>query len=218
MTKCVDDSLLWSDDLQSSFFQAVDWLHLCGCNGITFHHNKFQFGQKFPFCTVTFAGFEIMTDHVKPCQKFIEAIANFPTPTNIHNIRSWFGLINHVSYAFASSEKLQLLPHLLQSDTPFIWSNQMNDLFPESKLAIIHEIENGIIIFDKTKPTCLATDWSKNGLGYWLLQKHCLCLPTTPFCCKTGWKTTLDGNRFTSKTESRYAPIESEALALVDNF
>ena len=32
MTKCVDDPLLWSDDLQSSFFQAVGWLNLCGCN------------------------------------------------------------------------------------------------------------------------------------------------------------------------------------------
>ena len=61
---------------------------------------------------------------------------------------------------------------------PFIWSNQMNDLFRESKLAIIHEIENSITIFDKTKPICLAIDWSKNGLGYWLLQKHCICLPT----------------------------------------
>ena len=50
--------------------------------------NKFQFGQDI----VTFAGFEITMDHVKPCEKFIEAIPNFPTPTNIHSIDSWFGL------------------------------------------------------------------------------------------------------------------------------
>ena len=30
MTKCVDDLLLWSDILESSFSQAVDWLDLCG--------------------------------------------------------------------------------------------------------------------------------------------------------------------------------------------
>ena len=29
-------------------------------------------------------------------------------------------------------------------------------IFQESKLAIIHEIENDITIFDKTKPTCFA--------------------------------------------------------------
>ena len=35
-------------------------------------------------------------DHVKPYQKFIEAIANFPMPTDIHDNHSWFGLINQV--------------------------------------------------------------------------------------------------------------------------
>ena len=34
-------------------------------------------------------------------------------------------------------------------------------------------------------------------------------------CCKEGWKTVLVGSRFTSSAESRYAPIEGEALAVV---
>jgi len=37
-----------------------------------------------------------------------------------------------------------------------------------------------------------------------------------PFCCDDGWKTTLVGSHFTNKAESHYAPIEGEALALVD--
>jgi hypothetical protein len=71
-------------------------------------------------------------------------------------------------------------------------------------------------IFGKSKPTCLATDWSKDGIGFWLFQKHCKCSPTKPFCCKTGWRVTLVGSRFTSGAESRYAPVEGEALAVVD--
>ena len=55
-------------------------------------------------------------------------------------------------------KKLQPLWHLLQPDALFIWSNEMNDLFQQPKLGIIHEIENGITIFDKTKLTFLATD------------------------------------------------------------
>ena len=27
-TKCTDDTLLWANDITSSFFQAVDWLYL----------------------------------------------------------------------------------------------------------------------------------------------------------------------------------------------
>jgi hypothetical protein len=37
-----------------------------------------------------------------------------------------------------------------------------------------------------------------------------------PFCCASGWKTTLVGSRFTHPAESRYAPIEGEALAVAD--
>ena len=44
MTKCIDNSLLWSDNSETSLFQAVDWLDLCGGNGITLHPEKFQFG------------------------------------------------------------------------------------------------------------------------------------------------------------------------------
>ena len=37
-----------------------------------------------------------------------------------------------------------------------------------------------------------------------------------PFCCSTGWQITLVGSRFTGSAESRYAPIEGEALAVAD--
>ena len=39
-----------------------------------------------------------MTDtEVKPLPKYLDAIATFPRPTNISDIRSWFGLVNQVS-------------------------------------------------------------------------------------------------------------------------
>ena len=74
----------------------------------------------------------------------------------------------------------------------------------------------GVRIFASNKHTGLATDWSKDGLGFWLLQKHCLCASSTPFCCKDGWKVTLVGSRFTHSAESRFAPIEGEAFAVAD--
>ena len=33
-TKCIDDTLLWTDNVTASSFQAVDWLDICGLNGI----------------------------------------------------------------------------------------------------------------------------------------------------------------------------------------
>ena len=35
-----------------------------------------------------------------------------------------------------------------------------------------------------------------------------------PNCCQTGWKITLAGSRFLQDAETRYAPIEGEALAV----
>ena len=52
MTKCIDDTLMWSDDLKESFFQAVKWLDICGNNSIILNPEKFQFGKS----TVEFAG------------------------------------------------------------------------------------------------------------------------------------------------------------------
>ena len=92
----------------------------------------------------------------------------------------------------------------------------MQSLFEESKSVIISEIEEGVRICDASRPTCLATDWSKTGIGFWLFQKHCNCLGNKPFCCRDGWKITLAGSRFTHPAESRYAPVEGEALAVAD--
>ena len=171
-----------------------------------------MFGQD----TVTFAGFEITNNHVRPCQKYLDAILNFPRPSNITDVRSWFGFINQVSYAFATADRMLPFREALKSGSKFSWADELNQLFEESKKVIVSEIEHGVQIFDKSKPTCLATDWSKEGIGFWLFQKHCDCPADRPFCCNTGWKVTLVGSRFTHPAESRYAPVEGDALAVVD--
>lgn len=211
-TKCVDDALLWDDSIEESFHHTVDYLDTCGNNGITLNPSKFDFARS----TVEFAGFEIAPTRVRPCPRFIEAILKFPTPRNITDIRSWFGLINQVSYAFAAADKMIPFRNLLKPGTRFVWTKELDDLFEESKAVITHEIHRGVEIYDKSLPTCLVSDWSREGIGFWLLQKHCDCSSHRPFCCKTGWRIVLVGSRFTSGAESRYAPVEGEALALVD--
>ena len=210
-TKCIDDTLLWSDSIEECFFHTIRWLDTCGRNGITLNPRKFVFAAN----TVEFAGFEISLNSVRPCEKYFTAIRDFPTPKNITDIRSWFGLVNQVSYAFSTTDKMLPFRDLLKPGLKFKWDETLDQVFHTSKEHIISEICNGVQIFDKTKPTCLATDWSQNGIGFWLSQKHCSCPSSTPFCCRTGWKPTLFGSRFTHAAESRYAPIEGEALAVV---
>ena len=209
-TKCVDDTLLWSNSIEESSWQVVNWLDVCGHNGIILHKDNFVFASD----TVEFAGFQTGPDSVSLCPRYLKAILDFPTPKNNTDAPSWSGLLNQVSYAFSMATHMQPFRQLLKPGTKFVWNDHLNNLFEESKRAIVKEIEEGIRIFDPAKPTCLTTDWSKTGIGFWLFQKHCQCPGLKPFCCHDSWKITLVGSCFTHPAESRYAPIEGEALAV----
>ncbi|QQP41278.1 Uncharacterized protein FKW44_015594 [Caligus rogercresseyi] len=51
---------------------------------------------------------------------------------------------------------------------------------------ISEAIRDGVTIYDPERKTCLRTDWSKEGIGYYLSQKHCECDAQTPDCCNDG--------------------------------
>ena len=209
--KCVDDTLLWANDIDESFIKTVQYIELCGRNGIILNPTKFTFAAN----EVEFAGFNITLTNVRPSNKYLRAIQDYPTPRNLTDIRSWFGLVNQVSYTFSKAKVMEPFRQLLKPDSRFEWTDELDCAFNASKITIISEIEEGVKIFEKSRTTCLATDWSKSGIGFWLLQKHCTCPGSKPFCCNSGWKVTLVGSRFTHAAESRYAPVEGEALAVV---
>ena len=180
--------------------------------GCTFNPNKFQFGQK----EVNFLGFLVTEDGVKTTNQFRESILNFPPPQNTTDVRSWFGCVNQVSYSFASAPLMAPFRHLLSSKVPFEWSEELQTAFEASKKEILAQCEKGVRSFNPELPTALATDWAKLGLGFWLCQKHCDCPFKTqpiPGCCPSGWQTVYCGSKFCSPAESRYHPIEGEALA-----
>ena len=57
--------------------------------------------------------FKITMEGIKPTDKYVEAIRNFPTPTNISEMRGWFRLINQVAYSFVRTEHMAIFCHLL---------------------------------------------------------------------------------------------------------
>ena len=62
----------------------------------------------------------------------------------------------------------------------------------------------------------MQTDWSRQGVGYLVLQKNCNCtLEKAPTRCNDGWNLVFAGSRFTNDAESRYSSSEGEALAVV---
>ena len=76
-------------------------------------------------------------------------------------------------------------------------------------------MKESVRLFDPSRLTCLATDWSVNGVCFFLMQKYCNCNAKTPACCPNGWKLCLVGSRFTHPAEGRNAPLQGDALAVL---
>ena len=175
-----------------------------------FKSKKFQFAQ----IEVEFVGFCISKNGIKYLPKYLDAIQNFPTPSNVTDIRSCFGMVNQVANYAQLRELMTLFQPFLSPRVKFLWTPELDNKFNESKEAIVDAIKQGVEIFDIARRTCLRQDWSKRGIGYYLSQKYCQCTSQLPDCCENGWKVTSVGSRFLHGAEERYAPIEGEALAV----
>ena len=215
--RCVDDSLLYSNSLEKAFYQAANYLHLMGSNGIIQCPEKFQFGSK----TVDWAGFTIGPDSVKPLTKHTEAVRSYPTPVSITDLRSFMALLQQVAYCYAISPAVSQFRHLLKPTEPWRWTQEINEVFEQAKKVIAEKVEEGVRLFDPKLHTGLLTDWCQDGFGHILCQKHCDCplregQPANLNCCKTGWKVCSVGSRFCNTAEANYSPTDGEFTGLVD--
>ena len=210
-TKCVDDVAQWDTDIEDHWWRIIDFLELLGHNGVLQNFDKFQFCQR----AVDFAGFHVNETELKPLEKYLRAISEFPTPTRTTDIRSWFGLVHQVSHYNQLTKMLEPFKPFLSPKVKFEWNDELDKAFEDSKKAIIDAIKEGVEIFDPLKHTCLQPDFSEKGIGYFLSQKHCSCFgPHIPGLCEHIWRITLAGSRFLRPAETRYAPVEGEALAI----
>ena len=90
-------------------------------------------------------------------------------------------------------------------------------LFEQTKSSILDSLKHDLAYFDTTKQTALVTDWSKQGIGFVVLQKHCSCTGEgPPLCCKNGWKLAFCNSRHLQPSESNYAR-PNKSLAEIDN-
>ena len=211
--KCIDDTLIWAETTEESFFRTCEFLDRCGRNGIILNPTKFQFAEDI----VQFLGFEVGVDSVKPGKKYYTAINDFPRPTTLSDMRSYFGLVEQVAYTFYASIVMAPFRELLKPGNAIkgqiYWDEYMEEMFLSSKVEIIRAMEEGVRMFDPKLPTAVGSDWSKEGLGHTLAQKHCQCPGRNPRCCHTGWKFVAFASRFTHPAERNYSPVEGECLS-----
>ena len=124
-------------------------------------------------------------------------------------------MINQVDWAYSVGTVMLPFRHLVKWDLHFIWNKNLEDSFEHSKNVIVDLVRKGISTFEKCLATCLAPDWSKEGMGFLLLQKSCSCdIEKAPVSCPEGWCLIFAGSRFCIDARRRYATIKGEATVI----
>ena len=118
-------------------------------------------------------------------------------------MRSFFGLVNQLSSSTSDiASLLTPLRPLLSTKNDFTWAADHDHAFTTIKQSLT--VAPILSFFDATRPSRLCTDASRHGLGFVLQQR-------TP---EGTWTLIQAGSRFLTDTESRYAVIELEMLAV----
>lgn len=196
--KVVDDILCYGDTFKELIETIQKVMIRCREHQITLAPHKFVIGTE-----VKFVGFIIGRDGVRADPSKIEAISNFPAPTNISELRSFFGMVNQfASFSSKIATVSEPLRSLLSTKVKFLWIDDHQKAFEQTK----RELSSPPVLahYDLRLPTKILTDASRlHGLGFALIQEH-----------HEGWRLVQCGSRYLSDPESRYATCEIELLAV----
>jgi transposase InsO family protein len=196
--RIVDDVLIYDVNKDVHVRHVREVLQRCADKGISLCKEKFQFCES----ALEFAGFIVSQHGYEVSPSITKAITNFPPPSSRTDLRSFFGLVNQLSGSTdAVARVLAPLRTLLCSKNDFLWDVVHDDAFARVKEVLTSAPI--LAYYDQTLPTRLTTDGSRLGIGFVLQQDH-----------KGNWRTVQAGSRFLTDTESRYAVVEIELLAV----
>lgn len=136
--------------------------------GITFSKEKFKFARSH----LSWVGYDIQHGGISIEKEKLNALSQFPRPTNISELRSFMGLVEQLAgfSTEVAAAKGPLRP-LLSTRNPFIWTPDHEQAFENVKLALVSPPV--LVHFEPDRETTLQVDASrKNGMGYALLQRH----------------------------------------------
>ena len=131
--RMMDDMLCEADDLDTCYNDARVLLQTCRENGITLGKKKFAFAAT----EVKFAGYIVSEAGVKSDPAKTDAIAQFLKPTNITEMRSFFGLVNQLGdFSPDIATAASPLRSLLRPSESFMWSPDHDKAFEEVKRVL----------------------------------------------------------------------------------
>lgn len=160
---------------------------------------------KFLIPEITYLGYSLSKNGIRPTQDKLDAVRNAPSPHDLTSLKAYLGLLNfYGSFIRNLSSKLSPLYHLTKKNVPFIWDETCQEAFERSKLLLT---ETSLLVqYDCRAPLGIVCDASPYGIGAVLFHID----PNTK-----QEKPIKFVSSSLSDTERRYSQLEREALAII---
>ena len=148
---------------------------------------------------VKYLGVILTANGVKPDSSKVDAIENMPKPVDKEGVRRFLGMVQQFSKFMPDlSEVTAPLRQLLGKRVEWHWDIQHDESFAHLKQLLVSS--QVLKYYDAKQESILSVDASKSGLGAVLLQQG---------------RPVAFASRAMTDTETRYAQIEKETLAVV---
>ena len=195
-----DDILVSSKNNQDHFDNLKQVLKVIKANGLRLRLKKCNFMQN----EVIYLGYKINMDSIFLVKEKIDAIKSTKEPTNVSELKSFLGLLNHYHRHFQNfADTLEPLHNLLRKGVKWEWTEKEQTSFEKAKL-ILNETKF-LVHYDPQKPIILACDISPYGIG--AVLSH--------YMLDGSEKPVTFASQTLSQTERNYSQIEKEALAII---
>lgn len=190
-----DDILVGGETLEEHDQIVQQVLERARTLNIKFNKDKLQYR----LTTVKYLGHIISENEIACDPDRAQAINKIEPPKNKKDLQKLLGMINYVrSYVPNLSQVSYPIRELLKNNVTFKWLPHHDKCLQEIKKAIVNA--RALRTFDITKEITIETDASQFGLGSCLMQEG---------------KPIAFASRSLSDSETRFAQIEKELLAVV---
>lgn len=196
----LDDMLIPSATPEQNLEKLEKVLKILEMEGLTLNPEK----CKFLYTSVSYLGFEIAENGVKPGAEKVSAIKNFPTPKDVHNIRQFIGLTGYFRHFVNNYATVaEPLTRLTRKSIKWEWGAEQEFAFNQMKQILT--CKPVLKIYSPEAKTEVHTDASSRGLGGILLQRH-----------QDKMHPVFYYSRQTANAETKYHSYELETLAVVE--
>ena len=160
--KVVDDILAFDTSYSAHLQHIWNILQRCDDHGMTLNPEKCSFGQD----EVEFCGFKINRTGYTADGKKVRAIAEFPQPACLTDLRSFLGLVNQLGdFSPDVAVAAEPLRHLLRPKNTWSWTPMHVRAFDDVKKALV--APPVLDFFNPRRRTVLETDAARlRGLGF----------------------------------------------------